>query len=266
MLMGINRASLFMGSPRGSFFLAISVLHIFGYEYPNISYSLKTASNLAQHATSVTIHKITPIALSLSLLSLLTINDYEYCSPTMMSNSLVFLFSAVLLPAAHAQFNLPFDVPQWLMPADNGGKLPFLPTDQLSVVECPASTLEASKCDLFGEGAGVFVCRRVGLVPLSICTPNVMATGNATVLGLDSDTCGCCGEECPQICPCDCNDGRGVMMETNITRWWPMTRCISRTIADYLSPLRSEIRCDTSCLPEQTGVAGNRGKKDPKGN
>ena len=171
----------------------------------------------------------------------------------MMYLLLSLLITAVISPTAHAQFNfsLPFNIPEWLSiePADNGGKLPFLATDQLSVVECPQIARESSRCNLIGDAEGVFVCRRIGNVPFSVCTPNVMATGNATVLGIEGDTCGCCGEECPQqACPCECNDGRGVMMETKIMRWWQMNRCVSRTLAEYLTPLRSEIRCDTSCV------------------
>jgi len=140
--------------------------------------------------------------------------------------SMIILFCKMLLlvPAAHAQFN--FDWLGWTgIDTDHGGKLPFLPTDRLSVVDCPASTMATSRCNI-GNIDGVFVCRRVpaivGEVPLSVCTPNINATGNATVLGIDGDTCGCCGEECPDVCPCGCNDGRGVMMETNLTQWFPI--------------------------------------------
>ena len=206
------------------------------------------------HPTSTTITSqllASPSCPASCLILLIFTLVYSFRSPHhTMTLILLLMITAVLSPTALAQF----DVPEWLsldslVPQDNGGKLPFLATDQLSVVDCSQISRENSRCSLIGDTEGVFVCRKIGNVPFSVCTPNVMATGNATVLGIEGDTCGCCGEECPQqACPCECNDGRGVMLEAKILRLWQVNRCVSRTLAEYLTPLRSEITCDTSCL------------------
>lgn len=145
-------------------------------------------------------------------------------------------------------YALPFELPEWLVPDDNGGKLPFLPSDQLSVVECPQKVQSTSYCDLPGDSEGVFVCRRVGLVNLNVCTPNVMTSNGTTVLGVEGDSCGCCEGSCPETCSCECNEGRGVMIETYVIRWWHVRLCVPRLVADYMAPLRKEVRCGTTCL------------------
>jgi len=163
--------------------------------------------------------------------------------------SLSVVVALIFLPvnalAQEPLFSLSF-LPEWLRPKDRGGILRYLPTDKLAVLDCPQQVRNNStKCDFFGQ-EGVFVCRTFGLLPLSVCTPDI----DANIMGVEGDACGCCGDTCPTTCPCECDDGRGVLMETMIVRTWNFRRCVSKQTADFLSPLRDEIRCDTSCLPE----------------
>jgi hypothetical protein len=158
---------------------------------------------------------------------------------------------SVLAGSVVAQQNAPspspYEYPRFVS-ENYGGKLPFFPSDELSVVDCSEEVKSASRCGLMGDSEGVFVCRRVGVVPLSICSPNIMESegrSTSTVLGFEGDTCGCCGETCPQTCACECNDGRGVLIETFVVRWWHVQVCVPKLWADYVTPLRKEIRCST---------------------
>jgi hypothetical protein len=153
------------------------------------------------------------------------------------------------LDQSNSTLALPFDIPDWLIQLipDYGGALPFLATDKLASVDCEQITRESSSCrSILGE-EGVFVCRKLaGLVSLSLCTPTV--EGN--VLGVRNDVCGCCGQTCPEQCGCLCNEGRGVMIETKIVSFWPVKLCVTHNMASYLTPIRQEIHCDTSCLAD----------------
>ena len=165
--------------------------------------------------------------------------------------SVVFLFFTIGVLAQtediepqNGTLSLPFDVPDWLVP-DYGGKLPFLATQNLASVECDQITRESSSCRSILGDEGVFVCRKFGgLVSLSVCTPGF----DGNFLGVRNDVCGCCGQTCPKQCECLCNEGRGVMIETKIVRFWPVKFCVTHNIASYLTPIRQEINCDTSCL------------------
>lgn len=168
-----------------------------------------------------------------------------------LSVALLFFTPGVLgqtedLDQSNSTLALPFDIPDWLIP-DYGGLLPFLATDNLASVECEQITRESSSCRSLLGDEGVYVCRKfAGLVSFSMCTPSV----DGNILGVRSDVCGCCGQTCPEQCGCLCNDGRGVMIETKIVSFWPVKLCVAPTMASYLTPIRQEIHCDTSCLED----------------
>lgn len=110
---------------------------------------------------------------------------------------------------------------------------------ELVNVPCDVDIKENAKCGaggvFNGDGAlsGTFVCRNTlsGLLfpsnPESVCVPTVLNQ----VIGLGTDTCGCCNGECPEPCGCVCDEEGSVLVRKKRNLWGSGVECVSRSRA-----------------------------------